>query len=278
MPKMLREVRALWDLRKDQGVRKVSVVGQEGRRVSGPERAGAQTDGEVCLEMGWESPEGGAYSTLSIGRAAGNFRGSDGCACFLLVGVVRFEGFLTLSLPPGIAIGKPRRNPLFRCCLSVVSLSGSLLFGTLVQGRRRQHRWHAFSSARSPRPRLHTRRCLGPRVACRPDRRRLGRRYHLCLPTLLHLPRDAACLRDASRPCRYRTRKRLILTTSASPYTPSQNVFAGRSSSNHQCIALHAQPEFIRRPQLILTTSALHAQPQLTLTTRDVLDRSESTC
>ena len=64
MPKMLREVRALWDLRKDQGVRKVSVVGQEGRRVSGPERAGAQTDGEVCLEMGWEYPEGGAYSTL----------------------------------------------------------------------------------------------------------------------------------------------------------------------------------------------------------------------
>eukprot|EP00964_Phaeocystis_antarctica_P001493 scaffold792_cov60-Phaeocystis_antarctica.AAC.6 len=54
--------------------------------------------------------------------------------------------------------------------------------------------------------RLHTQRCLGPRVACRPDRRRLGPSLHLCLPTLSRtcLVTPPAC--DASLPCRYRTR------------------------------------------------------------------------
>eukprot|EP00964_Phaeocystis_antarctica_P140842 scaffold105757_cov63-Phaeocystis_antarctica.AAC.1 len=82
---------------------------------------------------------------------------------------------------------------------------------------------------------------------------------------LLHLPRDAACLRDASPPCRTHSphviardkraapflttsaslQPQLILTTSASPYAPQLILIASASRSHahsRSCDTLGEQP------------------------------------
>ena len=68
--------------------------------------------------------------------------------------------------------------------------------------------------ARSPRPRLHTRRCLGPRVACRPDRRRLGPSPPSLRDALR--PRDPATQPTSRLPCSAE-----LATHRASTHTPA---------------------------------------------------------